>query len=72
MRLCFLTVVAQEFEALGESVQQLAVDSASDTRRIKCPVCYGDAIEGTGLGFGNEVLSVGGLGLDDFRDVGDG
>lgn len=39
-----LTVVAQKLEALGQRVQQLAVDFASDVRRIKCPVRYIDAV----------------------------
>lgn len=63
--------MAQELEALGQGVQQFAVDSAGDVRRIKRPVRYGDAIQGARLGFGDELFSVGGLGLDDFRNVGD-
>lgn len=70
--MCCLTVVAQKLEALWQRVQQLAVDSASDACGIKCPVRYGNAVEGAGLAFGDEVLSVGGLWLDDFRNVGDG
>lgn len=68
----FLTVVAQKLEAPGQRVQQLAVDPAGDARRIKRPVRYGDAIQGARLGFGDEFCSGGGLGLDDFRNVGDG
>lgn len=67
-----LTVVAQKLEALGQRVQQLAVDSAGDACGIKCAVRYGDAIEGAGLAFGDEVLSVGGLWLDDLCNVADG
>lgn len=64
--------MAQKLEALGQRVQQLAVDSASDARRIKRPVRYGDAIQSAGFAFGDEVLSVGGLWLEDLRNVGDG
>jgi hypothetical protein len=64
--------VAQKLEALGQRVQQLAVDFASDVCGIKRPVRYGDAVQGAGLAFGDEVWSVGGLWLDDFRNVGDG
>lgn len=68
----FLTVVAQKLDALGEGIQQLAVNLSRDLDGIKCSVCDADAIQGAGLAFGNEFVSVGGLGLDHVCDVGDG
>lgn len=64
--------MAQKLDALGERIQQLAVNFSRDLDGIKCSVCDADAIQGTGLALYNEFVPVGGLGLDHVCDVGDG
>lgn len=64
--------MAQKLDALGERIQQLAVNLARDLDGIKCPVCDADAIQGARFALCNEFVSVGGLGLDHVCDVGDG
>lgn len=67
-----VTVVAEKLETLGEIVQQLAVNVASDFDRIKGPVGDADAVKGAGLALCDEIGSVGRLGLDDIGNIGDG
>lgn len=72
MCVSFFTIVAHELERLGQDVEQLAVNLAGDGDGVKGAVGDADAVEGAGAALCDEVCSVGGLGLDDLGDVGDG
>lgn len=67
-----LTIVTDELEGRGQGVKQLGVDATSGIDRGKGAVRGGDAVEGAGLGLGDERLTVGGLGSKDVGDVGEG
>lgn len=64
-----LTDMANEFEGLGQSFKDLAVNFPSDTKRNECSTSNQYAIESPGSCFLDEILSVRSSDFNNLSDI---